>query len=733
MSEYRIGQKVEAVAERVLPFGVFVRLDNDTKAYIRRRELDLDADVDPSQVVHEGDRFEAIILDLGKRRKLIELSRRATLDDPWPRFARLHHVGDVIRGEVCALRPSGVFIRIQPGIDGFVSLVELAPKPVEKPEEVLWKGDRVEAVISSITLSKKHLSLSIKARLHQYDQALKIAADISTKPTTKRKTSRSFHRVDETSEKSKGIDYQQAGPILIVEDNDQVRESLKTWLSKKGIQVSVATSIQEATKSLSTSHRTLLIDLHLKDDDGLELIRQLRQSDRRGIICVMSSPDILAERAGEIQAAEVAQVFAKPLDMEEIETFLSQVAQNKPLPLWRADISESVAKEAADMFGPPEIRSDTQVQSVLREMTEMMQAQSGILFWLDPTSKAVSIQAQIGEDRLNPNAIYGLHESPVRDVIQNGDTVFENYVTTRARAKFDKLLDMLAFESCIGVPVHVFNEVNHAAFFFHAEENAFSRYRLRDARAGSLLLSAVLVNQLIRKQMGSLNPMLMSGELAASFGHDVFNKITALELEALNMIDMDADNRSRSQRILDLVLDLKGTVQAFQELLKKKEQIEAINVNEVVERALPLLRSFARRENTSIVLKLAPKPPTIVGNAIFLQQTFLNIMLNAIQQMALKAEKYGWDGKRTLEISSSVEDAWLQVRFKDNGPGIHREHLDRLFAPGFSTRSGSGLGLYIALNFIQALGGRLVVEETIVPLGTTFLVKLPLGKQEKVV
>jgi signal transduction histidine kinase len=352
---------------------------------------------------------------------------------------------------------------------------------------------------------------------------------------------------------------------------------------------------------------------------------------------------------------------------------------------------------------------------------------------LDPTSKAVSIQAQIGEDRLNPNAIYGLHESPVRDVIQNGDTVFENYVTTRARAKFDKLLDMLAFESCIGVPVHVFNEVNHAAFFFHAEENAFSRYRLRDARAGSLLLSAVLVNQLIRKQMGSLNPMLMSGELAASFGHDVFNKITALELEALNMIDMDADNRSRSQRILDLVLDLKGTVQAFQELLKKKEQIEAINVNEVVERALPLLRSFARRENTSIVLKLAPKPPTIVGNAIFLQQTFLNIMLNAIQQMALKAEKYGWDGKRTLEISSSVEDAWLQVRFKDNGPGIHREHLDRLFAPGFSTRSGSGLGLYIALNFIQALGGRLVVEETIVPLGTTFLVKLPLGKQEKVV
>ena len=733
MAKYTVNQQVEATVERVLPFGVFVRLEDGTPAYIRRRELDLDADVDPTQVVHEGESIKALILDLGEQGKHMELSRRATLQDPWPEFTQRFVVGDVIRGTVRALRPNGAFIHIQPGIDGFVPLGELAPKPMDKPEDVLWVDDDIEAVITRVVPSKKLVSLSIKARLEQYDQALKFAGYVFGKPTAQRKITRSFYPTDETStEESDSIDYQKAGPILIVEDDDEVRESLKAWLSQKGIQVSSAASVQEAMNALSTPHRIFLIDLYLQEGDGLGLIQQLKQSRNQGHICVMSSPDMLAERAEEIQAAQVVQVFAKPLDMEEIKHLLWKVAKNMPLPFWRAGISKSATRHVADTLRSLEIRPDTQAQSVLREMTEMMQAQTGILFWLEPTSKTISIQAQAGDGWLNPNAIYGLRERPVKDVILEGETIFENYVTSKVRAKFDKLLDLLPFKSCIGVPVRVFDEVHNAVFFFHADENAFSRYRLRDARAGALLLATLLTDQHIREHLRLLNPMLLSGELAAGFGHDVFNKITALELEARNVIDMGIADKTRSQRILDLVIDLKGTVQAFQQLLRKKEQVEPININGLVERALQLIRSAARKENTSIVLKLASKLPSITGNAIFLQQVFLNIMLNAIQQMALKAEKYEWDGKRTLEISSSLTDNHIQVRFKDNGPGIHKEHLGRLFALGFSTRGGSGLGLYIALSFIQALGGRMIVEETLVPLGTTFLVELPLAKQKEV-
>jgi signal transduction histidine kinase len=101
-------------------------------------------------------------------------------------------------------------------------------------------------------------------------------------------------------------------------------------------------------------------------------------------------------------------------------------------------------------------------------------------------------------------------------------------------------------------------------------------------------------------------------------------------------------------------------------------------------------------------------------------------MLNAIQQMMLKTKQLEWEGERILEIIATTKENRVQIRFRDNGPGIHKEHLGKLFTPGFSTRGGSGLGLYIARSFVQALKGDLVVEETFVPLGTTFLVELPL-------
>ncbi|MBT3391618.1 MAG: S1 RNA-binding domain-containing protein [Chloroflexi bacterium] len=49
MKKYKVGQTVDAVVEKVLPFGVFARLDGETIGYIRHREMNIDTDVDPSQ------------------------------------------------------------------------------------------------------------------------------------------------------------------------------------------------------------------------------------------------------------------------------------------------------------------------------------------------------------------------------------------------------------------------------------------------------------------------------------------------------------------------------------------------------------------------------------------------------------------------------------------------------------------------------------------------------------
>jgi small subunit ribosomal protein S1 len=126
MSNDKDNRTVSATVEQIYPFGVFVRLQDGTPAYIRRRELGLDADVDPSQVVHEGDTITAVIVGQSETGKRLELSRRAALPDPWKEFAQRFYEGDVIRGTVQALHPRGVFVRVWEGVNGFVPLSELA-------------------------------------------------------------------------------------------------------------------------------------------------------------------------------------------------------------------------------------------------------------------------------------------------------------------------------------------------------------------------------------------------------------------------------------------------------------------------------------------------------------------------------------------------------------------------------------------------------------------------------
>src|SRR5262249_2207740 len=112
MASYHIGQRVEGFVERVFPFGVFVRLGEGTKAYIRRRELDLDAEVEPAEIVRAGDQIAGIVISLANPNVHLELGRRATMSDYWEEFARRYHVGSVVTGPVQSLNSHGVFVRL---------------------------------------------------------------------------------------------------------------------------------------------------------------------------------------------------------------------------------------------------------------------------------------------------------------------------------------------------------------------------------------------------------------------------------------------------------------------------------------------------------------------------------------------------------------------------------------------------------------------------------------------
>jgi len=101
-----------------------------------------------------------------------------------------------------------------------------------------------------------------------------------------------------------------------------------------------------------------------------------------------------------------------------------------------------------------------------------------------------------------------------------------------------------------------------------------------------------------------------------------------------------------------------------------------------------------------------------------LNQVFMNILMNA----SAAIEKNG-----VITIETFLEGKYLVVRISDNGRGMTKENMDRIFDPGFTTQAhgvGTGLGLSISYNIIQKHHGEIKVDSE-VGKGSTFSIYLP--------
>jgi signal transduction histidine kinase len=120
-----------------------------------------------------------------------------------------------------------------------------------------------------------------------------------------------------------------------------------------------------------------------------------------------------------------------------------------------------------------------------------------------------------------------------------------------------------------------------------------------------------------------------------------------------------------------------------------------------------------------------PQPVVADVNAGQLQQVLLNLIINARQAMPN-------GGQLTVAVSTNVEAGVGEISVRDSGEGIPPETLRKIFDPYFTTKTadsqgqgGTGLGLSMAREVIEAHHGRIRVEST-VGQGTTFTLKLPL-------
>ncbi len=161
---YPPGTRIKGKVVSVTDYGAFVEIEKGVEGLIHVSEMSWSKRaVHPSKVVNPGDMVEVQVLGVDEANRRISLGLKQTEPNPWEALGRKHPIGSQVKGKVKSITDFGVFVEIEPGIDGLVHISDLSwTKKIRHPSEVVKKGDELEAVVLGIDVENERVSLGVK-------------------------------------------------------------------------------------------------------------------------------------------------------------------------------------------------------------------------------------------------------------------------------------------------------------------------------------------------------------------------------------------------------------------------------------------------------------------------------------------------------------------------------------------------------------------------------------------
>lgn len=162
--KYKIGDKVSGKVVSLTEYGAFIEIEKGIEGLIHNSEMSWTQHIKhPSQVVSMGQIIEAIILSLDKEEKKISLGIKQLEPDPWQELLVKYPVGSLHSGIARNLTNFGVFVELEPGVDGLVHISDLSwTKKIRHPGEVIKKGEKLDVIVLGIEVEQRKISLGHK-------------------------------------------------------------------------------------------------------------------------------------------------------------------------------------------------------------------------------------------------------------------------------------------------------------------------------------------------------------------------------------------------------------------------------------------------------------------------------------------------------------------------------------------------------------------------------------------
>jgi two-component system C4-dicarboxylate transport sensor histidine kinase DctB len=202
------------------------------------------------------------------------------------------------------------------------------------------------------------------------------------------------------------------------------------------------------------------------------------------------------------------------------------------------------------------------------------------------------------------------------------------------------------------------------------------------------------------------------GQLSAGISHEINQPLTAIGHYARNGARLlqqqrGAEASDNFEHISALTKRATAIVTRLKSMARKRrDSVQPVCFNQVVEHVLTLLKSHPQTQKTDIIVTMGAPQNLVLAEQIQLEQVVLNLLSNALDAVAENIHD------KTIKIDCVRSEGQIELCISDNGPGVAPELYEQIFNPFFTTKEvdqGLGLGLSISYNIIQDFGGQLTV------------------------
>ncbi len=162
--KYPVGQIVTGTVRNLTNYGAFIEIEEGIDGLLHVSDMSWTRKIShASEMLQKGEKVTCQVLSVDQERKRIALGLKQLQNDPWSTtIPEKYAPGAVVTGTVTKLTNFGVFVELEPSLEGLLHISELADKKVENPEEVVKVGDQIEVRILRVDINDRKIGLSRK-------------------------------------------------------------------------------------------------------------------------------------------------------------------------------------------------------------------------------------------------------------------------------------------------------------------------------------------------------------------------------------------------------------------------------------------------------------------------------------------------------------------------------------------------------------------------------------------